>query len=247
MPDEPTEVFAVPLTSAVRKRPAVGLAAGEAAAFQPAGPGRRRLVAGGLAILVGAAGLAVGGYAGYQVADGRLPFGAGAPATTPTAAGSGRPGAVPALTGTATQVPGTPNSGTAAPGTDLVQVAPALVDHPETAEVRRLFDRYFTAINQRDYPAYRAVLVPGPRLKSEAQFRADFASTLDSSVRLLNLRADGTGGLVTAVDFVSQQAPDAAPGGATCLHWVISYRLVRIDGALRIDVVRNREPDSRPC
>ena len=199
---------------------------------------RRRLVV-VLVVLVGAG---VGGYAGHQVATGHLRAALGAPRA------GGTPGSGPSASTTVSAAP----TGTGAPvvtgtGTGVVQVAPALADHPETAEVRFLLDRYFTAVNRRDYPAYRATLVPGPRLKSEAQFRADFASTQDSAIRLLNLRDDGAGGLVAAVDFVSRQAPDAAPDGATCLHWVISYRLVRLAGALRIDVVPNREPDSRPC
>jgi hypothetical protein len=198
----------------------------------------RRPVLGGLLLVLGLVLLGAAGYGGYQVVAHRD----GSPSAANGASGSA-PSATPASPASSASSP----APTPSPA-GLVAVAPALQARPETAEVRGLLERYFTAINQRDYAAYRDTLVLGPRVKSEDQFRTDFQSTRDSDVRLFNLRDDPGGRLVASVSFVSHQAPADAPDGVSdCLQWTVSYPLVRVDGQFRIDVVPNREPDSRPC
>jgi zinc-ribbon domain len=231
-PEERTEVIA-PEQQPTTMLSRTAAAAPPPATASPPGGTRRRggarfAVVAGLVVLAAAA----GSYAAFRAADSgddAPPAASGAPSTSPgPSAGTNAP------TGPATSRP--------APGTSpgLVVAAPALAERPETAEVVALLERYFTAINDKDYAAYRDSLVGGPQRKTEEEFRTDFRSTQDSDVRLLGLRPAGERGLTASISFVSTQDPELAPDGrSACLRWSASFPLVRgEDGVLRIDEVR---------
>jgi hypothetical protein len=180
--------------------------------------------------------LAAGGYGGYRaLVDGRTdPLGA-------TVAPSGTAGPSPGRTAPTTSVAPTPPP--------LVEAAPGIAADPATAGVVRLLTAYFGAINARDFNTARGTLVDRPALpQTAAEFRRQYRSTRDSDVHLLGLEPDGTGGYLASVTFTSRQDPADAPDGVSpCLNWSMSYPLVRVDGTLRIDVVRRSNVNRRPC
>jgi zinc-ribbon domain len=198
-------------------------------------PERRRRRGAGIAVVAGLVLLAAaaGSYAAFRITDSG---GDSPPAAGGTPSPSARsPAGTSDPTGPATSGPAPPGS---SPG--LVVAAPALAERPETAEVVALLERYFTAINDKDYTAYRDSLVGGPQRKTEEEFRTDFRSTQDREVRLLGLRPAGERALAASISFVSTQDPELAPDGmSACLRWSASFPLVRgEDGVLRIDEVR---------
>jgi hypothetical protein len=230
-PEERTEVIAADprptalLSTAARPTPPTTPGT-SAPPGRPRRRGARIAVVAGLVLLAAAA----GSYAAFRAADSGDDTAPAAPsASARPSPGTGDP------TGPATSSPAPPAS---SPG--LVVAAPALAERPETAEVVALLERYFTAINDKDYAAYRDSLVGGPQRKTEEEFRTDFRSTQDSDVRLLGLRPAGERGLAASISFVSTQDPELAPDGrSACLRWSASFPLVRgEDGVLRIDEVR---------
>jgi hypothetical protein len=128
-------------------------------------------------------------------------------------------------------------------------VAPALAALPETASVTGVLTAYFTAINERDYPAYRATLVRRPGVaQTEADFRRRYRSTRDSDVRLLGLRSGEAGSWVASVAFTSRQDPvDSPDGRSTCLRWSIAFPLVPSGDDLLIDAAGLSTTVRRPC
>jgi len=198
-------------------------------------PGRRRYRLRGLVlVLVGLVLLSAGVVVGYQA-------GRRAPESPAAVASSGISTTAPAPS--AARPAPTPNQ------RGLVQVAPALAQRPETAEVRRLLTAYFTAINRRDFDAYRETLVTRTGLpETEAEFQRRYRSTVDSDVRLLGLRSDGEAGYVASVAFTSRQDPvDAPDGGSDCLRWSIAFPLVATGDTLRIEAAGLATVVRRPC
>ena len=127
-------------------------------------------------------------------------------------------------------------------------MAPALAGRPETPQVVALLTAYYAAINRKDFASAMRTLVDRPGLpRTEAEFRRRFRSTSNSGVRLLGLRAEGDGYLIS-VSFTSHQDPVDAPDGASpCVRWSVQYPLVRVDGTLRIDEVRKSNLVYRRC
>lgn len=222
-----------------------GPAAGAGQRAQPGTAGRRLL--GVLLVAVGLALVAAGSYTAYQNRHPR-----GAPPTVRSVPATPTAGA-PTPTGPATGSPpvSTPtvSPATAAPDGVVVTVAPALSGQPDVAAVAATLGTYFTAINERDYDTYRAVLVGAQdRVGGEQDFLRRFRSTTDSDVRLVGLRHDGDGTILATVTFRSTQDPVDAPDGASpCVSWVLTYPLVAEGGDLLIDVVHPFAQTYRPC
>jgi len=119
-----------------------------------------------------------------------------------------------------------PVSPTASSGT-TVAVAPSAAGNPAAPQVTALLDRYFTAINQRDYPTYTSLFdqqLVQPQPKSS--FDAGYATTIDSAVTLTSISDAASGGLAASVTFQSQQNPADSPDNSSCDQWSITLFLV---------------------
>jgi hypothetical protein len=108
-----------------------------------------------------------------------------------------------------------------------VAVAPSAAGNPAAPQVTALLNRYFTAINQRDYAAYASLYdqqlqQPQP----ESSFDAGYATTTDSAVTLTSISDTGSGGLAASVTFRSQQNPADSPDNSSCDQWSITLYLV---------------------
>jgi hypothetical protein len=108
-----------------------------------------------------------------------------------------------------------------------VTVAPGAAGNQAAPQVTALLNRYFTAINQRDYRTYASLFdqqleQPQP----ESSFDAGYATTIDSAATLTSISDNGSGGLAASVTFTSQQNPADSPDNSSCDQWSITLFLV---------------------
>jgi hypothetical protein len=206
--------------------------AGSAVMARPGPPRRRPFLPALVAVLVLAALVA----AGLAV----IRRSAGNPAALP--------GTAAPITNPATPVATTQEGPSPPPATVTVAVAAALRDNLYAAEVTALFERYFNAINRRDYQAWLSTLsvdhAPDPR----SRFQLEYATTADDQVRIVGLDT-GDNGLQVAVSFRSRQDPSLAPTDqpVACLNWQIEYSVVLEAGALKISFVKPTDRTYSPC
>lgn len=138
------------------------------------------------------------------------------------------------------------------PGTTEVRLSPDSFGHPERAQVQVALQRYFDAINARDFDAWRKS-VSGRRASQavEQTWMAAYDTTQDRGMVVQRLESDVVGRRLRAlISFVSTQdvakAPVALPEG--CIRWRVVYVLVREGGELKVDEApENRTPQMERC
>jgi hypothetical protein len=153
--------------------------------------------------------------------------GHGKPGST---AGAGRPAS------TRAPRPSSPPTTPPATGGGLIAVAPGAAAAPDAPAVESFLTRYFRAINDHSYPAYRRLFSAaiGGSL-SAAAFQTGYGSSRDSHVTLLSITGMGAGQLAAAVTFTSHQQPAATPTHSACTAWSITIYLVRQRGGFVIE------------
>jgi hypothetical protein len=124
----------------------------------------------------------------------------------------------PASTPPASAQPSTTPRTTAA---DAAVLAPAAVRYPGAAAIQTVVNRYFQAINGRDYAAYQATQSPGIAMTA-SQFRAGFGSTRDSYVHITGITTMPGGQPAADVTFTSRQQPQDGPEGESCTNWHVT-------------------------
>ena len=174
-------------------------------------PGGRRgpLMLAVAALVVVAAAVAAG--AGTWYAMGRAPA-AKLPAVLPASASSSAPASPSAPHGS---VPAS------APPAGLASLTPAAALYPGASAIAGVINRYFQAINSRDYAAYRATQSPGSAMTAQ-QFQAGFESTRDSNVLITSITTMPDGSPAADVTFTSQQQPRDGPEGESCTNWHVT-------------------------
>jgi len=179
---------------------------------------RRRLLALPVAVLIIVVAAAAAGagtwYALRQAPAARGP--AVLHSSTPASPGTPTGPATPAGPGPATG-PG-PAS---APPAGLALLAPAAALYPGAGAIEAVINRYFQAINGRDYAAYQATQSPGNAMTA-SQFQAGFASTRDSDVLITGITTMPGGQPAADVTFTSRQQPQDGPEGESCTNWHVT-------------------------
>ncbi|WP_431875236.1 hypothetical protein [Micromonospora marina] len=137
----------------------------------------------------------------------------------------------------------------------LVTIEMDVPDARATA-VARTFDSYFSAVNDRDYPAAAAMFDPAGDVLDPAdgeaveRFGRQLVTTHDSDVVLRSLTDAGPGAVAAVVAFRSTQAPGYGPKSRpqeTCTLWQVRYELsAGSSGTYRILRSKSAVP-SRPC
>jgi hypothetical protein len=84
-----------------------------------------------------------------------------------------------------------------------------------------MVNRYFQAINGRDYAAYQATQSPGIAMTA-SQFQAGFESTRDSDVLITGITTMPGGQPAADVTFTSRQQPQDGPDGESCTNWHVT-------------------------
>jgi hypothetical protein len=124
-----------------------------------------------------------------------------------------------------------------APGPPTVMLAEDVALHPDADRIRKVLQTYFDGINAGDYNLWRSAVIPQwARDMGETAWRAQYRSTLDSSMVVHRLEPRVGGGLVALMSFTSLQNPADAPPGlpVRCLRWWVSYPLLGQGEALRL-------------
>lgn len=132
-----------------------------------------------------------------------------------------------------TRPTGMPVGYSAGPSQDeSVQLSAAAGQHPRAEDVRQTLQRYFDAINQRDFDAWLTVVGVDQSANQTAQDWANaYSTTVDSNLVVAGIEDDP---LRVRLMFTSEQAVEFAPKRlpVTCINWDLTYLLAEQDGAL---------------
>jgi hypothetical protein len=132
----------------------------------------------------------------------------------------GPPPVLPASSPAAASSPAS-SASTSAPPAGLATLAPAAALYPGAVAIEKVIDRYFQAINGRDYAAYQATQSPDNAMTA-SQFQAGFESTRDSAVLITGITSGFDGRPAADVTFTSRQQPQDGPEGETCTNWHVT-------------------------
>ncbi len=127
----------------------------------------------------------------------------------------------------------------AQPGDRTVRLSIDAELHPDGERVRAQFQRYFDAINDRDYQAWsEAVTTEFARRTPAPQWEASYRTTSDGTVVVQRIDASSTERLRVMVSFVSTQDASKAPVSlpVDCVRWRVVYPMQEEDGTLRMDI-----------
>jgi hypothetical protein len=137
-------------------------------------------------------------------------------ATSPTVDASASPTVSPSVSVT----PSPARTGT-------VRVAAGAAGDPAEPPVEAYLNRYFAAINSRDYDTYQSLLdAQEQQGNSRSTFESGYATTKDSNEVLTGIEHTGGGRLTANVSFTSRQNPANSVDGSACNNWHISLYLV---------------------
>lgn len=105
-------------------------------------------------------------------------------------------------------------------------VAPGVASNPAAPKVEALLNRYFGAINTRNYTEYSSVLDAQMRANNpSSSFYSGYATTKDSAETLTSISSTG-GGLAATVSFTSHQSPADSVDNSPCNDWQLTLYLV---------------------
>jgi hypothetical protein len=105
-----------------------------------------------------------------------------------------------------------------------VSVGPGLDARPDVRRVAALLDRYFAAVNHRNYPAYERLFAQ--RHLTPREFAWGYRTSHDSKAVLAGV-SSLKGGLKATVTFTSHQDPAGSPDHSSCIDWRITLYLHR--------------------
>ncbi len=106
-------------------------------------------------------------------------------------------------------------------------MAPGVAGDPAEPQVEAYLNRYFSAINTRNYSEYQSLLdAQEQQGNSRSAFDSGFATTQDSNEVLTGIQDTGSGNVTANVSFTSHQSPADSVDGSACNNWQISLYLV---------------------
>ncbi|MBV9312906.1 MAG: hypothetical protein JO100_04005 [Pseudonocardia sp.] len=126
-------------------------------------------------------------------------------------------------------------------GSSVVELSADTWAYSSAQAVQDLFQRYFDAINTKNYDAWETTVVPAlVAQQPEASWHQAYGSTVDGTIRISRIDERSPGRLVALVSFISTQRADSATddlkAGRIC--WREAFALTGEPPV--IDVVRNR-------
>ncbi|MCR3719186.1 MULTISPECIES: hypothetical protein [Prauserella salsuginis group] len=126
------------------------------------------------------------------------------------------------------------------PGPTRVQLTSDAAAHPDAKVVRGVLQNYFDAINRRDYDLWvTTVVAERAALQSEQEWRENYRSTQDGSIRVYRIEAAPDDGLTALLGFTSLQDAADAPDDlqSDCIRWRLAFPLTKAEGDWRIGTV----------
>lgn len=142
------------------------------------------------------------------------------------------PSAPPAALPTQTSIPPSEQ-----PGSGTVRGTLDATTHPLYGTVREVLQRYFDAINERDYAAWQETVTQARiERQPERKWRTDYRSTKDGNILIYRIELGEEDTAVVLMRFTSIQNPVDAPQElpVDCIHWNVVFPLVRQDGAWKL-------------
>jgi hypothetical protein len=107
-----------------------------------------------------------------------------------------------------------------------VRVAAAAASSPEAPQVTALLNRYFNAINTKNYSEYSSLLDAQMRANNPpASFASGYATTKDRAETLTSI-SGSAGHLAATVSFTSRQSPADSIDHSACNNWQLTLYLV---------------------
>ncbi|TDV40461.1 hypothetical protein [Actinophytocola oryzae] len=116
------------------------------------------------------------------------------------------------------------------PGPTEVQGTTDATTHPLYTTLQPLLQRYFDAINAKDYAAWtQTVTTTRQHDQDEADWQRDYRTTRDGSIVIHRIEAGGGGTASVLLQFTSTQdladAPLELP--ATCIQWYVVWAFAK--------------------
>jgi hypothetical protein len=106
-------------------------------------------------------------------------------------------------------------------------MAASVASNPAEPQVAAYLNRYFNAVNTRNYNEYNSLLdAEKQQSDSEASFDSGYATTKDSDEVLTGITDTGGGSLTANVSFTSHQSPSDSVDQSACNNWQLSFYLV---------------------
>jgi len=137
--------------------------------------------------------------------------------------------------------PAAPAAPTGPSDDPTVQLSPVAAQHPQSDAVADLLQRYFDAINDRDYQAWQATVTPDQSAAwPESGWQQAYRTTRESNIVVRSIDDDP---LRVSLWFVSEQDEALAPPDlpVDCIVWTMTYLLEDSDGELLLGGI---QPDS---
>lgn len=124
--------------------------------------------------------------------------------------------------------PSTVTSAGDPPGSPTVRLTKDASDHPRHRAVRDLLQRYFDAVNAKEYQDWRGTVTQGfAAAKPISEWLHSFRTTRDGSVVVYRIESAGHGELRVLLSFVSTQNVQDAPQDFRhhCIRWRVVFPL----------------------
>ncbi len=115
---------------------------------------------------------------------------------------------------------------------ETVQLSDSAQQHPQATEVRQTLQRYFDAINQRDFDTWRLTVSADQSVnQASADWVHEYSTTVDSNLMVAQIDDDP---LRARLMFTSEQSTEFAPKRlpAACINWDLTYLITEQDGSL---------------
>jgi hypothetical protein len=120
-------------------------------------------------------------------------------------------------------------SATGTTGTSVVAVSSAAAQNTAAPQVKVLLERYFAAINAKNYAEYSSLL-DAQMQEPESTFASGYRTTQDTAETLTSLTNTSGGGLAATVSFTSRQDPADSIYHMACTEWTITLFLQPANG-----------------
>lgn len=137
------------------------------------------------------------------------------------------------------------------PGSKDVRGTPDATVHPLYQTVRGLLQRYFDAINERDYVAWQSTVISERvERQPEEKWRADYKSTEDGSIVIFRIEQGDEDTARVLMTFTSVQDPADAPQElpVECIHWNVVFPLILEEDDWKLDASpASAAPQHEPC
>lgn len=123
------------------------------------------------------------------------------------------------------------------PGPPEVNGTKDATTHPLYQTLQPLLQRYFSAINAKDYKTWVATVTTERRDKQpEKQWQHDYRTSRDGSIVMYRIEVGGDGTARVLVQFTSTQDPTDGPPELQvgCIHWHVVWPFEKERGEWRL-------------